>query len=266
MKHLKTIYFSNSWEHLLVSGAVILAVFLALLSIKRLLTARLYRKARQTPTYWDNILAETIASTNTLSLLVFSLLTGVYILDLPDEVNTVNAHLAAVVFLFQCGLWFSKAASSWLAYNASPELAQQGTNREVMNMHIIGFVTRVVIWSIALLLILDNLGINITALIASLGIGGVAVALAVQNILGDLFASLVDCHRQTLRSRGLYCHRRSERYREICRTENDKADEHIGRGTRYFQCRSAEKPDSQLQEDAGKTHGLYNRGHLRHVF
>lgn len=189
MKHLKTIYFSNSWEHLLVSGAVILAVFLALLSIKRFLTARLYRKARQTPTYWDNILAETIASTNTLSLLVFSLLTGVYILDLPDEVNTVNAHLAAVVFLFQCGLWFSKAASGWLAYKASPELAQ-GTNREVMNMHIIGFVTRVVIWSIALLLILDNLGINITALIASLGIGGVAVALAVQNILGDLFASL----------------------------------------------------------------------------
>lgn len=189
MKHLKVIYFSNSWEHLLTAGIVILILFLILLFIKRFLSAKLLKKAQQTTTYWDDILAETVASTSTISLFVFSFLCGVYILDLPDEVNTVNAHLAAVVFLFQCGLWFSKAASSWLAYKTSPEMAN-GTKHEVMNMHIIGFVTRVVIWSLALLLILDNLGINVTALIASLGIGGVAVALAVQNILGDLFASL----------------------------------------------------------------------------
>ncbi len=47
-----------------------------------------------------------------------------------------------------------------------------------------------VIWVVALLLLLDNLGVNITTLVASLGIGGIAVALALQNILGDLFASL----------------------------------------------------------------------------
>jgi small-conductance mechanosensitive channel len=41
-----------------------------------------------------------------------------------------------------------------------------------------------------LLALLSNLGINVTTFVASLGIGGVAVALAVQNILGDLFASL----------------------------------------------------------------------------
>jgi small-conductance mechanosensitive channel len=47
-----------------------------------------------------------------------------------------------------------------------------------------------VLWVVVLLMILDNLGVNITTLVASLGIGGIAVALAVQNILGDLFASL----------------------------------------------------------------------------
>jgi small-conductance mechanosensitive channel len=46
------------------------------------------------------------------------------------------------------------------------------------------------IWTLLVLLALDNLGVNITALVAGLGIGGVAVALALQNILGDLFASL----------------------------------------------------------------------------
>jgi small-conductance mechanosensitive channel len=48
----------------------------------------------------------------------------------------------------------------------------------------------VAIWSLVLLVALDNLGIDVTALVAGLGIGGIAVALAAQNVLGDLFASL----------------------------------------------------------------------------
>ena len=55
---------------------------------------------------------------------------------------------------------------------------------------LIKFFTRSAIWSIALLLCIENIGIDITALVAGLGIGGIAIALAAQNILGDLFASL----------------------------------------------------------------------------
>ena len=51
-------------------------------------------------------------------------------------------------------------------------------------------MARLILWVIVLLLVLDNLGVNITGLVAGLGIGGIAVALALQNILGDLFASL----------------------------------------------------------------------------
>lgn len=59
-----------------------------------------------------------------------------------------------------------------------------------MTRSLLSLLGRVALWSLVLLLILDNLGLNVSALIASLGIGGIAVALAVQNILGDLFASL----------------------------------------------------------------------------
>ncbi len=55
---------------------------------------------------------------------------------------------------------------------------------------LIKFFTRSAIWSIALLLCIENIGVDITALVAGLGIGGIAIALAAQNILGDLFASL----------------------------------------------------------------------------
>lgn len=189
MKHLKIVYFSNSWNQLLISCMIVLAAFFILWLAKRFLADLLRKKAQQTTTHWDDIIAETVASTSAVFLFVFSFLGGVYILDMPDEIHAANAHLAAITFIFQCGLWFSKAASVWLVFKTSPEPAGS-TPRESVNMHIIGFVVRIVIWSIVFLLILDNLGINITALIASLGIGGVAVALAVQNILGDLFASL----------------------------------------------------------------------------
>lgn len=55
---------------------------------------------------------------------------------------------------------------------------------------ILGFIAQIAVWTLVLMLALDNLGVDITALLAGLGVGGIAVALAVQNILGDLFASL----------------------------------------------------------------------------
>lgn len=60
----------------------------------------------------------------------------------------------------------------------------------VSTINVIALASKIVLWSTVILLGLDNLGINVTALVAGLGIGGVAVALALQNILGDLFASL----------------------------------------------------------------------------
>ena len=57
-------------------------------------------------------------------------------------------------------------------------------------MQALGVLARVAVWSVIALMFLDNIGVNVTALVAGLGIGGVAIGLAVQNILSDLFASL----------------------------------------------------------------------------
>jgi small-conductance mechanosensitive channel len=59
----------------------------------------------------------------------------------------------------------------------------------VTTLSSIGFVLKTLLWFILLLVVLDNYGVNVTALVAGLGISGIAVALAVQNVLGDLFAS-----------------------------------------------------------------------------
>lgn len=55
--------------------------------------------------------------------------------------------------------------------------------------HLVSLIAKVVLWSLGVLFVLSNMGIEVTSLIAGMGIGGVAVALALQGILGDLFAS-----------------------------------------------------------------------------
>ncbi len=55
---------------------------------------------------------------------------------------------------------------------------------------IITVLVNVIVWALALILVLDNLGVNVTALVAGLGVGGIAIGLAAQGIFGDLFAAL----------------------------------------------------------------------------
>jgi len=83
----------------------------------------------------------------------------------------------------------SKTRSLFL-FVAGRQRALKKNPAAATTINAMSFLSRILIWSVVLLVALDNLGIDVTALVAGLGIGGVAVALSVQNILGDLFASL----------------------------------------------------------------------------
>jgi small-conductance mechanosensitive channel len=92
-----------------------------------------------------------------------------------------------VLVLLQVGLWAGRAVRFYLEMKEM----ERGADRVFAgSLDIINFVAQMLIWSLLILVALDNLGVNITALLAGLGVGGVAVALALQNVLGDLFASL----------------------------------------------------------------------------
>ena len=79
------------------------------------------------------------------------------------------------------------AVSFWVGLFRKKKL--ESNAGAVTTLTSVGFVLRMMIWVMLILIGLDNLGVNITTLIAGLGISGIAVALALQNILGDLFAS-----------------------------------------------------------------------------
>jgi Small-conductance mechanosensitive channel len=108
---------------------------------------------------------------------------------MTDELHLAVRHITVIVFLWQIGVSVSRGISAWIAYRIRTQ-HEPGGESDSSNYAIISFVLRLTLWIIVILLVLDNLGVNVTTLVASLGIGGVAIALAVQNILGDLFASL----------------------------------------------------------------------------
>ena len=96
--------------------------------------------------------------------------------------------VTAIVVLGQIGIWFSAGLSSWLTGYTKQQLEQDRAVATTVGA--IGFAAKLLVWVLLLLVGLDSAGVNVTALVAGLGIGGIAVALAAQNILGDVFSSL----------------------------------------------------------------------------
>jgi small-conductance mechanosensitive channel len=92
------------------------------------------------------------------------------------------------VLLLQVARWADAGLHAWLRRYRAKRSAEDVAS--ATSTAAIGFLARTFLWLVILLMILDNFGVNITTLVASLGIGGIAVALALQNILGDLFSSL----------------------------------------------------------------------------
>lgn len=171
-------------------SAVLIATFVytVLMVIRSRVTARIAKVAHKTTTTVDDTIVTLIQGTSKLYLSLLSLWVGVNVLDRSDRIASVAAAVVVIATIAQFALWANKAVTLWIQRRSTELSASEpGT---VTTLQGVSYVVRVVIWSAALLLALDNLGVDVTALIAGLGVGGIAVALSVQNILGDLFASL----------------------------------------------------------------------------
>lgn len=188
MPFMDQIFYGNPVRAWAVALAVTTAVVVALRLLLTLFATRLRKLAQTTETTWDDIVIHTISRTRLLFLLVVAVQVGSRALELPAQVRSLLGGITILTALVQAGIWATAALKFGLARHREAMLKEDRAAATTMSA--LGFVGQVLIWSVVLLLSLDNLGIDVTALVAGLGVGGVAVALAVQNILGDLFASL----------------------------------------------------------------------------
>jgi len=188
MELLNTIYYGNTVQAWLIAVGVLIVVFAVLKIIQRAGISRLSKLSLLTHNKIDDLLVGILENTKFFFLVIASAYVASLTITLKPSIITVSQKVIVLVLILQGGFWASAAVSFGLARNIEKRMDQDVSSTTTITF--LGFVARVILWIIVLLSMLANLGVNVTGLITGLGIGGIAVALAVQNILGDLLASL----------------------------------------------------------------------------
>ena len=188
MDFLNSHVLGNSGQAWLVAAVIFVVTTLALETVKVLAVRYLGRFAARTSVEWDDNLVKVVSKTKWAFLVVAGLYAGSLFLEFSPGVEAGLNRLIVIALILQAGVWGNALVRVLL--DRFSERAREKDPAALTTIQVIGFIGKIVLWSIVILLTLDNMGINVTALVAGLGISGVAVALAVQKILGDLFASL----------------------------------------------------------------------------
>lgn len=176
---------------LIAWGSAALIFLLALgvgLGLRRVVETRLAALVARTQTGIDDLLLAVVRGTSRLFLLILALFVAFAVLDLPPGGEVLAQRVFAIALFVQGGLWARRALRALLPRFLASEEAEGHSQRALGGLF--SFFGQLTVWSVVVLLTLDNLGFDVTTLIAGLGIGGVAVALALQNVLGDTFAAL----------------------------------------------------------------------------
>ena len=179
--------FGYSADALITAASIstgVLLLFWALIA----LTRRKLAHAHKTESDFDDFFLGVSRRTKLLLLILPAIFLGARALVLPPDIARLLRAGAAVSFIAQSALWATGVIDFWIRRYRKSRIDTDPGAVMTVNVFRVGAVAAV--WIIAALVAIGNLGFDVSALIAGLGIGGVAIALATQNILGDLFASL----------------------------------------------------------------------------
>lgn len=185
---LDRMYWGNPLSAWLVALGIAVAAVAVLGAVRRVVVSRVRRLSDRTTNQWDDVVADVLDATRMLIIFAGALAAASTTLDLGSRVRTVVGQVVVILLLIQVGFWATAAARTLLHRYRADKLEHDPSAATMVG--VFTFIVYLVIWAGVLLFALDNLGVDITALVAGLGIGGVAIALALQNVLGDLFASL----------------------------------------------------------------------------
>jgi small-conductance mechanosensitive channel len=176
----------NTLTDWVAAALVFLLTFTVLPVVRGYLRARRSHSADRDLPPPVALFAYLMERTSRIVLWIVALYVAERILTLPARLDRAFEVAIVVGCWLQLGIWAGAAAR----FGLLRQQARTGDVRMAGSIDIVLFALRLIIWIVVALLALENLDINVGPLIAGLGVGGIAIALAVQTILGDLFASL----------------------------------------------------------------------------
>jgi len=164
-------------------GAVICVVLYGI----RMLGVRLCQK-RQSFTHWPETIGRVFAATNLWFIVLFAAKLVDGYADPPPMVAQTISVMFTIAFAIQGALWVRELILGVVEHRAGGTAASTGAQGSAVG--VIRLLVTIALFAIASVLILDNLGVNVTGLVAGLGIGGIAIGLAAKGIFDDLFSAL----------------------------------------------------------------------------
>lgn len=188
---LKEIFFwSNTGYDYVIAVFVFIGLLLILKIFQIIILSRLQKLALRTKTDVDDMLIEVFKKIKPPFYFFVSLYFAVKILVVSDLIDKTIAFLFLIFIVWEVIQAISRVLDfsirRFLQKNKEDGEDNQHAESTVKLMMVI---IKVILWVVGLLLILSNLGINVTSLVAGMGIGGIAIALALQNVLSDLFSA-----------------------------------------------------------------------------
>jgi small-conductance mechanosensitive channel len=186
---LEYVFYDNTLREWLIALAIAAVVFVGLLIIKQVLTRKIEGALRRRSPGAESSLARSVRHTRYFFMAAVALSLGSDYLTFPPEVSRGIVAVTTILIFLQIGVWLSDLVGVALTRYAARRSAY-GDIQSPTTLAALGVLARIVLWVIIALIALDNLGVHVQTLVAGLGITGIAVALAVQNVLGDAFAAL----------------------------------------------------------------------------
>jgi len=181
-------YAGNLLRDWLIAGCVFVGGTIVLAIVKKLLELRLGALAKRTSTDLDDLVVDLVRRTKLFFLAALAFFVAHHWLNLAGNAQLYVERGVKLATWIQVGLWLAGVLSFAIARMTHGKAA--GDPARTMGASVLGFIARAFIWILVFLQCLQVLDQPVGALVASLGVGGIAVALALQNILGDLFASI----------------------------------------------------------------------------
>ncbi len=177
-------------ERLGYAAATAVAFWLAIIVLRRILrhivVSRRLEHRRESGRVIQRFLLVVLRRTSKACLFVVGLFLALQWLWAVD--TFVGKPIVTLVLILQATLYASGFTRRYL--NSMRLRRGREDPSRVSSFGILSFAAQIALWSVALLVALQNLGFEITALVAGFGIGGIAIAFALQNILGDIFCSV----------------------------------------------------------------------------
>ena len=138
-------------------------------------------------TTWRGFLSRIVSRTRSPFIAIASVYVVTHLIAMPAPLQRLIDIGFTIGFAVQGAIWLREV----LLAMVDRRTADSENSHELASaVGIIRVMVNIIVWILAAILILDNLGVNVTALVAGLGVGGIAIGLAAQGILGDLFAAL----------------------------------------------------------------------------